>query len=231
MRRCLVVGGSGDIGRAICDQLLQDGWEIGVHYNSNRPDFHPSSSCTYIQGDLSSPDGIDAFLGNLTTTWDAVIFAAGTSLYGLFQEATDQQMDELYHIHVKSIWKITRHVLPGMISEKHGNLVVVTSVWGEGGASMEVLYSSVKGAQRAFVHALSKEVGRSGIRVNGIAPGMIDTKMNGIFEKEDIEAIEEEIPLHRQGQTREVADVARFLLGKRASYVTGEIINVSGGWK
>ncbi|WP_347860572.1 SDR family oxidoreductase [Salimicrobium sp. PL1-032A] len=231
MKKCLVIGGSGDIGASICEQLVEDGWEVGVHYYSNRPDLYSASSCSYFQGDLSSDEGIDAFLGTLPRDWDALVFAAGKASYGLFQDAPDSVMDILYHLHVKSLWKITRHALPGMISRKQGNIAVVTSVWGETGASLEVLYSSVKGAQRSFVFGLAKETGRSGIRVNGVAPGMIDTKMNEVIDEQDKRYIEEEIPLHRQGEPSEVAKVTAFLISQKASYVTGEIINVSGGWR
>lgn len=231
MNRCLVIGGSGDIGKAICKELLDEGWSLGVHYNTTPLEFVLPEGSFSVQGDLSSSEGIDSFLSGLSRDWDAVVFAAGVSLQGLFQDSEEEMMDYLHHVHVKSMWQITRHVLPSMITEKQGKILVITSIWGETGASTEVLYSSVKGAQRAFINALAKEVGPSGVRVNGIAPGMIDTKMNHLLRDEDVLEIEQEIPLGRQGRAEEVASAASFLLGEKASYITGEILNVSGGWK
>ncbi|SIS37443.1 elongation factor P 5-aminopentanone reductase [Salimicrobium flavidum] len=231
MKKCLVIGGSGDIGQAICRKLLDDGWTVGVHYHSSPPTLELPSSSFTIQGDLSNSEGIELFLEKLSPDWDGVVFAAGSAFRGLFQDSGEKEMDLLYNIHVKSMWRITSYIIPSMITKKCGSILVVTSIWGETGASTEVLYSSVKGAQRTFISALAKEVGPSGVRVNGVAPGMIDTKMNQDFSEEDLHTIEQEIPLHRQGKASEVADVCSFLLGERSSYITGEIINVSGGWK
>jgi 3-oxoacyl-[acyl-carrier protein] reductase len=125
---------------------------------------------------------------------------------------------------------ITKELLPKFLSKGFGNIIVITSIWGQTGAACEVAYSTVKGAQIAFVKSLSKEVALNGIRVNGIAPGAIKTPMMGGFTKEDIELIEDDIPMGRLGSPAEIAKGVLFLLSEESSYITGQILGINGGW-
>ena len=117
-----------------------------------------------------------------------------------------------------------------MLKKKNGNIIVITSIWGQTGAACEVAYSAAKGAQISFVKALSKELAPSGIRVNGVAPGAIKTPMMNDFTVEEIEVVREEIPMKRLGTPENVADAVSYLMSDQSSYITGQIIPVNGGW-
>ncbi len=236
-KRCLIIGASGGIGQAIVQRVVDQGFSVGLHYNQSEqiiqelseeiPDTQWGGK---YQADLSTLDGIHSLLVHIDEEWDAVIFAGGHMYRGLFQDMKPDEMDELYLVHVKSLWMITQKVLPYMIRKKSGNILVISSIFGLEGASMEVVYSSVKGAQNSFVKGLAKEVAPSGIRVNGIAPGLIATKMNAHLAQEELDFLEDEIPLGRSGTPEEVAQTAGFLMSDKSSYITGQVIQVDGGW-
>ncbi|MCA0969073.1 SDR family oxidoreductase [Halobacillus litoralis] len=236
-KRSLIIGASGAIGSAVTRELVDNGWSVALHYHSNVKKMEdlegvvPSDQWIGMyQADLSHPDGISSFLKELESEWDAVVFAGGHAWNGLFQDMTVEEMDRLYYAHVQSVWRIAKHVLPAMIEKKSGNMVVISSIFGEEGASTEVAYSSVKGAQLSFVKGLAKEVAPSGIRVNAVTPGWIETKMNAHLTDEDTGLLEEEIPLGRAGTPEEVAGAVHFLLSAQAGYITGQTIKVNGGW-
>ena len=109
-------------------------------------------------------------------------------------------------------------------------VVLVSSIWGQTGASCEVIYSTAKGAQISFVKALSKEVAQSGVRINAVAPGAVNTQMMGIFSEDEKIALEEEIPMGRLAKPSEIAETIQFLLSEKASYITGQVLAVNGGW-
>ncbi|WP_121614958.1 elongation factor P 5-aminopentanone reductase [Virgibacillus halodenitrificans] len=233
----LIVGASGDIGMAISKRLAQDGYKLILHYNKNKEilDYHikdlgSESVLQMIQADLTSSNELKNFLKQLVFPVDHLIFASGKTSFGVFQDATESLMDEMLALHVKSPWMIIKHLLPYMVQRQGGNIIFITSIWAEQGASNEVLYSSVKGSQNSFVKALAKEVARSGVSVNAVSPGYIDTKMNGHFLEEEKKVITEEIPMNRAGYPDEVAHVVSFLMDSRSAYIQGEVINITGGW-
>ncbi|KGP73528.1 elongation factor P 5-aminopentanone reductase [Pontibacillus yanchengensis] len=234
---CLIVGASGAIGQSIAKKFSEKGYSLILHYQQNEKaisdlsvELPEKSILQIIQADLSTPSGIEGFCEKLTLPIEVVIFAGGKNLYKLYQDVTNQDMDEMYHLHVKTPWVVTKHLLPSMIQRKSGHIVLISSIWGEVGASCEVIYSSVKGAQDSFVKALAKEVAPSGIQVNGIRPGYIDTKMNNHIHETERDSIQEEIPLGRFGTPEEVAALASFLTSRDASYIQGQLINVNGAW-
>ncbi len=233
----LITGASGGIGRAISLQLAEDGYSLYLHYHQNKEamsnllkelsqyegDFIP------IQADLSTSDGYKLLVRNIFSL-DAIIHNSGMGHYGLLVDLPQEEAERLITTHVTSPLLITKELLPKLLSKKSGNVIVISSIWGQTGAACEVAYSTVKGAQLSFVKALSKEVALNGIRVNAVAPGAIQTPMMASFTEEDLTSISEEIPMGRLGEPENVADVVSFLLSKKAAYITGQIIPVNGGW-
>ncbi|WP_026570302.1 MULTISPECIES: elongation factor P 5-aminopentanone reductase [Sediminibacillus] len=234
---CLIIGASGDIGREIARRVVEEGYQLLLHYNSNRKAVDELASSlpeeavlAILHGDLRTNEGISMFLKSLDLPVDTLVFASGTSHIGLFQDTEEVTMDLMLTVQVKALWMIARHVIPHMIEKQSGNIVVVSSIWGNTGASCEVVYSSVKGAQNSFVKSLGKELAPCGIKVNGISPGYIDTKMNERFSFEERQSILSEIPANKAGKPQDVANAAAFLLDPRSGYIQGEIINVTGAW-
>ncbi|MBB6452857.1 3-oxoacyl-[acyl-carrier protein] reductase [Salirhabdus euzebyi] len=236
-RTVLITGASGEIGGSIAKVLINEGWQVLLHYNENQgkiseliADSPEEAVLGFIKADLGTSDGISHFLKHLHFPIDAFVHASGKALYGTFQQMTDTNMEEMIQLHVQSPWKITRHILPDMLKKRFGHIVMISSIWGEKGASNEVLYSSVKGAQNSFVKALAKETALSGISVNAVSPGLIQTKMNNFLDKEEMELVVEDIPAGRAGDPEEIANVVSFLLSPKASYINGQVINVNGAW-
>ncbi len=189
------------------------------------------STDTYaIQADLSHPSGVDVLMSSIFHPIDVLIHNSGMSAYGLMTDMTNEQVEQMVQLHVTSPFLLTKRLLPSMIQQRRGQIVVISSIWGLTGASCEVLYSMVKGAQNTFVKALAKEVAPSGIRVNAIAPGAIDTPMLHEFTEEEIQALIDDIPLGRVGKPEDVAKAVSFLISDHASYITGQILSVNGGW-
>ncbi|MBR2055199.1 MAG: SDR family oxidoreductase, partial [Clostridia bacterium] len=160
---------------------------------------------------------------------DALVHNAGTAWASLLQDMTCTQWDDLFSLHVKGAFLHTRALLPDMISRQTGNIVFITSMWGETGGSMEVGYSACKAALTGMMKALAKEVGPSGIRVNCVSPGVIETDMMSGYSDEDKAALREETPLGRLGTAEDVAAAVRFLLSDEASFITGQTLSVNGG--
>lgn len=236
-KTCLITGASGDIGVSIATSFAEKGYQLILHYHQNEnviqkmeEQLPHGAVLQTIKSDLSKTKEITELCHTLEHHVDTVVFASGVSLVKLFQDVTDNEMDLMYNVHVKAPWMIARHLLPSMIQKRVGNIIVISSIWGDVGASCEVLYSTVKGAQDSFVKALAKEVGPSGVSVNGIRPGIIETKMNRHLSDEDKQEIIDEIPVNRMGQPADIAHTALFLADERSSYIHGEMINVTGAW-
>ena len=135
----------------------------------------------------------------------------------------------MFAVHVDGTFYCTRAVLPMMIHKKQGYIVNISSMWGQVGGSCEVHYSAAKGAIQAMTKALAKEVGPSGVRVNCVAPGVIQTEMNKLLDTETLEALREETPLEMLGTAEQVADLVFFLCSEQSAFITGQVIGVNGG--
>ncbi|GAA0612012.1 EF-P-5 aminopentanone reductase [Virgibacillus siamensis] len=236
-KNVLLIGSSGDIGSAIARSLAAEGFQLLLHFYQNKEaieklktEIPAEAVLEEIQADLRNEQEVEKLLNQLVYTVDAVIFASGKASIGLFQDATESMMGEMIALHVKTPWKICNRLLPEMIQRKSGKIIFITSIWGNVGASNEVIYSSVKGAQNSFVKALAKEVALSGIAVNAVSPGFINTKMNQQLLPEEKELITNEIPANRAGTPEEVANAVSFLMSDKSSYMHGEILNINGGW-
>jgi len=233
----LIIGASGDIGSAIAKELEEAGFSLLLHYNTNagsmtrlRAQLGEETILLELKADLQLEENVHTLLNKIDFPVDHIVFASGAADYGLFQDVSYRRMNEMMNLHVLAPWMITKSLLPAMIKKRTGNIIFITSIWGNIGASYEVLYSSVKGAQNSFVKALAKEVGPSGVRVNAVSPGFIETKMNNHLQADDRELLFSEIPLGKPGRPQDVANAVGFLLNEKSSYIHGEILNVDGGW-
>ncbi|SHF53091.1 elongation factor P 5-aminopentanone reductase [Ornithinibacillus halophilus] len=236
-KNILIIGASGDIGSAIAKLLGKKGHRLLLHYHTNgermsnlREQLDREVILSEIKADLTNESEIKSLITNIVFPVDIIVFASGRAHYGLFQETPEEVINEMLTIHVKAPMMITKHLLPPMIRNNYGKIILISSIWGDIGASHEVLYSTVKGAQNSFVKSLAKEVGPSGININAVSPGFIDTKMNQHLLTEEREAIFSEIPLNRPGQPKEVAELVHFLTEDKSSYIQGEVIRINGGW-
>ena len=147
----------------------------------------------------------------------------------LLTDVTDAEWDRLFDVDVKGIFYCIQAALPAMIRRKQGKIINISSMWGQVGASCEVPYSAAKGAVIALTKALAQEVGPSGIQVNCVAPGVIDTEMNGNLPPEAMEALQEEIPLGVLGKPSDVAEAVAFLASEGANFITGQVMCPNGG--
>lgn len=236
-KNVLIIGASGDIGSEIAYKLGTEGYQLILHYNKNKNKINELSDrllqdtiLSTIQADLSEKNDVKRLLSEIIFHVDHIIFASGHASYGLLQDETEQTIEKMIAVHVNAPILLTKSLLPQMIQERSGNIIFITSIWGDVGASSEVLYSTVKGSQNSFVKSLAKEVGPTGISVNAISPGFIDTKMNQQLSPSEREEIIKEIPLKRAGNPEEVANLVRFLLEDASNYIHGEIIGLKGGW-
>ncbi|UOQ85637.1 elongation factor P 5-aminopentanone reductase [Gracilibacillus salinarum] len=236
-KQTMITGASGEIGAAIAMKLASEGHQLFLHYNQNNAAIEELSQqlpedCIkgVIQADLSSGDGLRNFLEQIPNEITHLVMTSGAAYYGLFQDMKDEEMDAMLHLHVTSPWKITRAIIPEMIRRKCGNIILITSIWGQQGASCEVAYSSVKGAQNTFIKALAKELGPSQIYVNGVSPGFIDTRMNHHLTDTEKQQLVEDIPLQRAGLPEDVAGAVSFLCSDQSSYIQGEVIGVNGAF-
>lgn len=240
-KTALVTGGSGGIGSEVCKALAEDGWQVAVCYKSGRA--AAEALVTELKGqglcaeafhcDIGDRESIERCISEVRDSFGMVTLLvnnAGTADIELFTDMTDEKLCEMLEINLLGAMRMSRGVLTDMIREHAGNIINITSVWGEKGASCEVAYSAAKAGLIGFTKALAREVAISGIRVNCISCGMIDTKMNGELTEEDVRAIVDDIPAGRIGLPRDVANAVRFLISEGADYIHGQVIRVDGCW-
>ena len=236
---CVVLGGSGGIGQEVCRTLAASGWPLYIHFNDNEEQAlrmqselrlsYPRLDFEAIQADFSQIDGAEV-LAEETRNAGAIVVANGQSMYKLLTETTAEDMDALWKVHVQNPARFIGLISPQLRSYEKSYVVFIGSIWGNTGAAGEVMYSAVKGAQHAFVKAYAKEAAYSGTRVNGVAPGWIETRMNLNIPLDERQMVMDEIPLMSTGTPSDVADIVNFLLSGKADYMTGEILKVNGGW-
>lgn len=239
-RTVLITGGSRGIGAACVSAFARAGWSVVFLYR--RAEEAAEALCARLRGegldvscrrcDVSRRDEVFRTVDDLMRTYhrfDALVNNAGVAHIGLFTDMTEEQWDALFAVNVKGAFNVTQAVLPSMISQGSGAIVNVSSMWGEVGASCEVAYSAAKAALIGMTKALAKEVGPSGVRVNCVSPGVIDTDMNAELTEADLSALAEETPLGRIGRAEEVANATLYLCGEGASFITGQTLGVSGG--
>lgn len=231
--KALVIGGSGTIGKAIVNRLVSDGFEVIVHYNNTNIETLQSDyigkPVEFLQCDLNQDIDLQAHFSWITKL-DCLVFASGTALYGQLQDVTDKEIDDCYQMHVRQLIRICRFFVDQLRQSSHGRIVVISSIWGETGASMESIYSAMKGAQIAFVKALSQELAMTTVTVNAIAPGFVSGNMARVWSEEELQAITEELPQQRLIDPIEIAHTCSYLCHPMARSITGTIQKVNGGW-
>ncbi|AQM60390.1 elongation factor P 5-aminopentanone reductase [Clostridium baratii] len=238
-KSAIVTGASRGIGRDIAIKLSENGALVIVNYSKDEEGANETCNIIKEKGgfalkfkaDVSNFDeakDLVEFTVKNTGRLDIVVNNAGISNIGLFMDSTEEDIKNLMGINLFGTLYVTKHALGHMLS-RGGNIVNISSMWGEVGASCEVLYSSSKGGINLFTKALAKEMAPSNIRVNAIAPGVIDTSMNAFLNEDDRKDLEEEIPLGRFGKGEEIANAVVFLCSNESSYLTGQVIRIDGG--
>lgn len=237
----LVTGASKGIGRAIAIEFAKQGASVVINYSSDCKGAEETLEEVrkvngygiLVKGDISSFENCKIIIEETLKIMgkiDILVNNAGISYIGLFMDTTPEEIEKITSTNLLGAMYLTNQVLKDMISRKSGNIINISSMWGEVGASCEVLYSATKGGLNSFTKALAKEVAPSNIRVNAISPGVISTKMNSFLDEEDKKSLEEEIPLGRFGKPSEIGKIAVFLASEASSYITGQIIRADGGF-
>lgn len=237
----IITGASRGIGREIAKQLAKNKMKIIANYNQSEKEAKELKKelekeeieieIDIIKADLTKREEAQKLVQFAIEKYkkiDVLINNAGISEYKIFTDETDEDWNKVINTNLYSAFIMSQEVIPNMIHHKEGCIINISSIWGITGASLEVLYSISKAGMNGMTKALAKELGPSNIRVNAIAPGMIGTKMNDKFSKEELEEIKEEIPLERIGKTEDIAKCVKWLI--EDNYTTGQIISVNGGW-
>ena len=236
MANILVTGGSRGIGAAIAKKFAEQGDTVYITYCKSKEaaqaveqqyGIHPIfADFREDFGALKAGKAIAEQIGTI----DTLVNNAAISVVDVFQCVSEEDCTALYRVSLFGTVDMTRAILPTMLQQHTGNIINITSVWGQTGASCEVDYSVTKGGIIAFTKALAKEGALSGIRVNAVSPGVIDTEMNAHLSEEDRQELAEETPLQRIGKPEEVADAVLFLASERAAFITGQILPGNGGF-
>ena len=237
----LVTGASRGIGRAIALELAKEGASIVINYSKDDDGAKETLEeikkingyGILIKEYISSYEKTKTMVDEIITTMgriDILVNNAGISTVGLFMDSDKESIDRIMNVNLLGPVYLTNHVVNYMMSRKSGSIVNISSIWGEVGASCEVLYSATKGGINLFTKALAKELAPSNIRVNAIAPGVIDTSMNSFLGEDERKELEEEIPLGRFGKSEEIGKLVVFLCCDESAYITGQIIRADGGF-
>ncbi len=235
MKIALVTGSSRGIGKEIARRLASDGMFVYVNCAKNIEKAEALAKeigGKAIMADVACEEAVLKMVSEIEKEHggvDVLVNNAGVSLVKMLCDTTPADWDRVFDINIRGAYLVTRAVMNNMVRKKWGRIVNVSSMWGEVGASCEVAYSASKAALIGFTKALAKELSLSGIRVNCISPGVVDTDMNSEFTKEDMEALTKEIPLGRIADSQEIAQAVAFLCSDNADYITGQVINISGG--
>ena len=230
MAHVLITGGSRGIGAAAVRTFAQAGYAVSFFYLSSPEAAHALAAETGARAiccDAADTEAVARAVESLPPV-DVLVNNAGISHVGLISQISPEEWDRLFAVNVKSIYNTVRAVLPAMLQKQAGAIVNLSSMWGQAGASCEAAYSATKGAVIALTQALARELGPSGIRVNAVSPGVIDTEMNARLSTADRQALADETPLGRIGRPEEVAEAILYLA--RAEFVTGQNLPVNGGF-
>ena len=235
MKIAIVTGAAKGIGRSIAEGLSKQGIKVIANYNTSEKQAkelkEKNPEIDIFQADISKREEVKKIVEYTINKYgkiDILVNNAGIAETKLFTDVTDEDWNKIINNNLYSTFCMTQEVLPNMIHNKIGCIINISSVWGIVGSSCESIYSISKAGIDAMTKSLAKELGPSNIRVNSIAPGFIDTDMNKNYSKEDIESIEEEIPLGKVGDTASISKCVNWLIND--DYTTGQVISINGGW-
>ncbi len=220
MKKVLITGGATGIGKATALLFKQKGYDVFITYNQSEPDF---DGITKIKCNLENENEIIELFNQIKSI-DVLVNNAGISLIKQINDTTAEEYDKVMRINARSYFLCSREAVKLMLKSHSGAIVNVSSMWGQLGASCEIAYSMSKAAVIGLSRSLAQELAPSGITVNCVCPGIIDTRMNSMFEKSELE---EEVPIGRLGTAEEVADAIYFL--SQNKYITSQILGVNGG--
>lgn len=237
MRNVLITGGSRGIGAAMVRRFAAAGDRVYFTYlrsEATAKALEAETGARALQADAADANRIREAVEQMRKEAgdpDVLICNAGISLNRMLTDTSDEDFHQVMDTNVFGTFAAIREVLPGMFWRRRGCILTVSSIWGQTGASCESVYSASKAAVIGLTQAVAREAAGAGVRVNCIAPGMIDTAMNGHLTEQEKETLLEEIPLQRMGTAEEVAETAFYLAGEAAGYITGQVIPVNGGWR
>ena len=240
MKTALITGASRGIGAATARLLAERGYAVAVNYDRSEGKalalVEELQAAGYtamaVRADVSDPAQVSKMVDSVLEKFcqlDVLVCNAGISISGLISDLTNEDWNKLFAVNVNGVFHCCKAALPHFIHRKAGRIVTVSSMWGQVGASCEVAYSATKAAVIGFTKALAQEVGPSGITVNCVAPGVIDTDMNAGYSEADLAVLAEETPLGRLGTPTEVAHAIAFLASEEASFITGQVLAPNGG--
>lgn len=235
MKTALVTGASRGIGSEIARALASQGMRVIINYNKSRAKAEQLAAeigGVAICADVSDESAVSAMAAQIDAQLggvDVLVNNAGLAMQKMLCDTTSADWDKIFGVNIRGAFLVTRAVMGNMVRKKYGRIVNISSIWGQEGASCEIAYSASKAALIGFTKGLAKELSLSGICVNCVAPGVIDTEMNAIVDREILDVLAEEIPLGRLGSAKEAAAAAAFLCSEEAGYITGQVIGVNGG--
>ena len=219
MKKALITGGATGIGKATALLLQENGYEVYITYNSTMPDYEVNK----IKCDLKNLDDIKRVFDEVGDI-DLLVNNAGVSMIKMINDVTPDDYEEVTAVNERAVYFASKHAALSMIKKHSGAIINISSIWGQCGASCETLYSMTKAGVIGLTKALAQELTPSSITVNCIAPGIIDTRMNDMFDKQELI---DEVPLGRLGTPEEIAQAVLFLAENR--YITGQVLGVNGG--
>ena len=232
MPHLLISGGSRGIGKACVKLFSGNGYKVSSFSRTGTPE-DAVEGVSYFLCDVRDPDAVASAVQSaveINGPADVLISNAGIAHSGLAQDMQYEDYRVIMDTNFGGLFNLSNAFIPQMVRQGNGVILAVSSMWGQTGASCEALYSASKGAVDSYIKALAKELGPSGIRVNAVSPGAIDTDMMSGFGEDDRKAICEDTPEGRLGTPEEIAETLFFLQSEKASFITGQIIGVNGGY-
>ncbi len=236
MKNVLITGGSRGIGRACVEKFSREGYTVSFIYNNSNSAAAELSALTgafAIKADISNPTEAKAAVEQAISAMgsiDILVNNAGISLIKLFTDTTNEDYYNIMNTNLGGTFFVTREAVKPMISRHCGRIVNIGSMWGKVGASCEVAYSASKSAIEGFTKSLAKELGPSGVTVNCIEPGVINTEMNSELDKSTLAELENETPVGKIGDAKELAEFVFLIATEKSGFLTGQIIGFDGGF-